>query len=230
MGTPGSGRKRTPIKDRFSAEDDALNQIAREAEARLAAKRAARAEARDIRMRELERQQKELSQRSLDRKWGQIQKWMEDTEKAKHFHRSGQHSLHHKHHLVSGGDVKFAQSTSSHRSSSFNVRNSNRSRATTSRRRDLASAFMKEKTRKNPLTMGLYHDQRNYSNLVCGSSISPCTKLLSSRGCLNIKVAHTEGDYINKNTGNGFLLVCHKIFCGRKGGKNNVNVGSKIVQ
>ncbi|XP_077772618.1 leucine-rich repeat flightless-interacting protein 2 isoform X11 [Podarcis muralis] len=59
MGTPGSGRKRTPVKDRFSAEDEALGHIAREAEARLAAKRAARAEARDIRMRELERQQKE---------------------------------------------------------------------------------------------------------------------------------------------------------------------------
>ncbi|XP_067417037.1 leucine-rich repeat flightless-interacting protein 2 isoform X5 [Emydura macquarii macquarii] len=64
MGTPGSGRKRTPVKDRFSAEDEALSHIAREAEARLAAKRAARAEARDIRMRELERQQKESS--SLD--------------------------------------------------------------------------------------------------------------------------------------------------------------------
>uniref|UniRef100_A0A8C0E8E8 Leucine-rich repeat flightless-interacting protein 2 n=1 Tax=Balaenoptera musculus TaxID=9771 RepID=A0A8C0E8E8_BALMU len=56
MGTPGSGRKRTPVKDRFS-----LNlYITFQAEARLAAKRAARAEARDIRMRELERQQKEV--------------------------------------------------------------------------------------------------------------------------------------------------------------------------
>ncbi|XP_060637652.2 leucine-rich repeat flightless-interacting protein 2 isoform X13 [Anolis sagrei] len=64
MGTPGSGRKRTPVKDRFSAEDEALGHIAREAEARLAAKRAARAEARDIRMRELERQQKEIEEKS----------------------------------------------------------------------------------------------------------------------------------------------------------------------
>ncbi|XP_035267947.1 leucine-rich repeat flightless-interacting protein 2 isoform X6 [Anguilla anguilla] len=63
MGTPGSGRKRAPVKDRFSAEDEALSSIAREAEARLAAKRAARAEARDIRMRELERQQKELDEK-----------------------------------------------------------------------------------------------------------------------------------------------------------------------
>ncbi|XP_030337533.1 leucine-rich repeat flightless-interacting protein 2 isoform X9 [Strigops habroptila] len=75
MGTPGSGRKRTPVKDRFSAEDEALSNIAREAEARLAAKRAARAEARDIRMRELERQQKE-----------------EDSERARYSHRSSRHS------------------------------------------------------------------------------------------------------------------------------------------
>lgn len=52
------------MKDRFSAEDEALSNIAREAEARLAAKRAARAEARDIRMRELERQQRELDEKS----------------------------------------------------------------------------------------------------------------------------------------------------------------------
>ncbi|XP_071667396.1 leucine-rich repeat flightless-interacting protein 1 isoform X5 [Patagioenas fasciata] len=59
MGTQGAGRKRLPNRERLTAEDDALNQIAREAEARLAAKRAARAEAREIRMKELERQQKE---------------------------------------------------------------------------------------------------------------------------------------------------------------------------
>uniref|UniRef100_A0A8C1SMH4 Leucine-rich repeat flightless-interacting protein 2 n=1 Tax=Cyprinus carpio TaxID=7962 RepID=A0A8C1SMH4_CYPCA len=95
MGTPGSGRKRAPIKDRFSAEDEALSSIAREAEARLAAKRAARAEARDIRMRELERQQKELSYHqhsSSSRKWGQIHQWMADTEKAHHGHHSSSHS------------------------------------------------------------------------------------------------------------------------------------------
>ncbi|XP_048200421.1 leucine-rich repeat flightless-interacting protein 1 isoform X22 [Perognathus longimembris pacificus] len=63
MGTQGSGRRRLPNRERLTAEDDALNQIAREAEARLAAKRAARAEAREIRMRELERQQKEVEER-----------------------------------------------------------------------------------------------------------------------------------------------------------------------
>ncbi|KAM6269054.1 leucine-rich repeat flightless-interacting protein 1 isoform 2-T2 [Porphyrio hochstetteri] len=64
MGTQGAGRKRLPNRERLTAEDDALNQIAREAEARLAAKRAARAEAREIRMKELERQQKEPSEYS----------------------------------------------------------------------------------------------------------------------------------------------------------------------
>ncbi|XP_077874448.1 leucine-rich repeat flightless-interacting protein 1 isoform X29 [Ictidomys tridecemlineatus] len=63
MGTQGSGRRRLPTRERLTAEDDALNQIAREAEARLAAKRAARAEAREIRMKELERQQKEVEER-----------------------------------------------------------------------------------------------------------------------------------------------------------------------
>ncbi|XP_060637535.2 leucine-rich repeat flightless-interacting protein 1 isoform X5 [Anolis sagrei] len=66
---PGSaGRKRIPNRERPAAEDDALNQIAREAEARLAAKRAARAEAREIRMKELERQQKEEDSERYTRK------------------------------------------------------------------------------------------------------------------------------------------------------------------
>ncbi|XP_061782371.1 uncharacterized protein lrrfip1a isoform X4 [Nerophis lumbriciformis] len=62
MGSQVTGRKRSSNKDRSTAEDEALNLIAKEAEARLAAKRAARAEAREIRMRELERQQKEIFQ------------------------------------------------------------------------------------------------------------------------------------------------------------------------
>nr|XP_058907557.1 leucine-rich repeat flightless-interacting protein 1 isoform X7 [Kogia breviceps] len=87
MGTQGSGRKRLPNRERLTAEDDALNQIAREAEARLAAKRAARAEAREIRMKELERQQKEIYQvqkkyYGLDTKWGDIEQWMADSERA----------------------------------------------------------------------------------------------------------------------------------------------------
>ncbi|XP_038291836.1 leucine-rich repeat flightless-interacting protein 1 isoform X45 [Canis lupus baileyi] len=86
MGSQGSGRRRPPTRERLTAEDDALNQIAREAEARLAAKRAARAEAREIRMKELERQQKEIYQvqkkyYGLDTKWGDIEQWMEDSER-----------------------------------------------------------------------------------------------------------------------------------------------------
>uniref|UniRef100_A0A8D0NC08 Leucine-rich repeat flightless-interacting protein 2 n=3 Tax=Sus scrofa TaxID=9823 RepID=A0A8D0NC08_PIG len=97
MGTPGSGRKRTPVKDRFSAEDEALSSIAREAEARLAAKRAARAEARDIRMRELERQQKE-----------------EDSERARYSHRSG-----HQRPYLGVEDALSIRSLGSHRSHSY---------------------------------------------------------------------------------------------------------------
>ncbi|TFK13569.1 Leucine-rich repeat flightless-interacting protein 1 [Platysternon megacephalum] len=66
--------------DCFSPEAQKL------AEARLAAKRAARAEAREIRMKELERQQKEIYQvqkkyYGLDTKWGDIEQWMEDSER-----------------------------------------------------------------------------------------------------------------------------------------------------
>ncbi|XP_067404791.1 leucine-rich repeat flightless-interacting protein 1 isoform X16 [Emydura macquarii macquarii] len=66
--------------DCFSPEAQKL------AEARLAAKRAARAEAREIRMKELERQQKEIYQvqkkyYGLDTKWDAIEQWMEDSER-----------------------------------------------------------------------------------------------------------------------------------------------------
>ncbi|XP_042171080.1 leucine-rich repeat flightless-interacting protein 2 isoform X4 [Oncorhynchus tshawytscha] len=71
MGTQGTGRKRNPIKDRSTAEDDTLNLIAREAEARLALKRAARAEAREIRMKELEGQQEEVEDRDFLEKGSQ---------------------------------------------------------------------------------------------------------------------------------------------------------------
>ncbi|XP_040913894.1 titin isoform X6 [Toxotes jaculatrix] len=104
MGTQGTGRKRSTKKERSTAEDDALNLIAREAEARLAAKRAARAEAREIRMKELERQQKEIFQVQkkyyglntkfddrVDSRWGDIEQWMEDSER---YSRSSQiHTL-----------------------------------------------------------------------------------------------------------------------------------------
>ncbi|XP_029099131.1 leucine-rich repeat flightless-interacting protein 2 [Monodon monoceros] len=159
MGTPGSGRKRTPVKDRFSAEDEALSSIAREAEARLAAKRAARAEARDIRMRELERQQKEHSYHSFDRKWGQIQKWLDELERARYSHRSS-------HHRPSLGveDALSIRSLGSHRYDAFKDTSS---RLSSLNHSDSHSDGMKKRSsgsHKDPLS-GLYFDQRNYSSL-----------------------------------------------------------------
>ncbi|XP_039192810.1 leucine-rich repeat flightless-interacting protein 2 isoform X11 [Crotalus tigris] len=160
MGTPGSGRKRTPMKDRFSAEDEALGHIAREAEARLAAKRAARAEARDIRMRELERQQKELSQRSYDRKWGHIQKWMENSENASHSYRSSRQPY------LGAGDLVSSQNTGSHRNLSLDVSESHRNRSSKSRKRDLVSHVYNDSyggkksssSRKDLLSSSLYNE------------------------------------------------------------------------
>ncbi|KAG5857145.1 hypothetical protein ANANG_G00016020 [Anguilla anguilla] len=202
MGTPGSGRKRAPVKDRFSAEDEALSSIAREAEARLAAKRAARAEARDIRMRELERQQKEHSHHhssssSSGRKWGQIHQWMADTEKARHSHKSSNH-----HHRALDDDVKSVRSVGNYRSSSSSslrdTSSSHRSRASTSRRRDLLSDSLPStsslrpsrssssvysdlyglkktpvsSTSRKDLLTGLFHDQRKYSSLQNSKPVS----------------------------------------------------------
>ncbi|XP_051504324.1 leucine-rich repeat flightless-interacting protein 2-like isoform X7 [Myxocyprinus asiaticus] len=189
MGTPGSGRKRAQIKNRFSAEDDALSSIAREAEARLAAKRAARAEARDIRMKELERQQKELSYHqhsSSSRKWGQIHQWMADAEKARHGHHSSSHSR-----RGLNDDTASVRSVGSYRSNSSSLRDlsssQRSSRASSSRRRDLVSGVSSSSSLKSSystssvyndlhkkpvgnsskkdLLTGLYHDQRNYTSL-----------------------------------------------------------------
>ncbi|XP_067648731.1 dentin sialophosphoprotein-like [Haliotis asinina] len=55
-------RRRSNIRQ-YSAEDQALNQISKEAETRLQAKRAARAEAREIRLKEIEKQQKEADEK-----------------------------------------------------------------------------------------------------------------------------------------------------------------------
>ncbi|KAF2903786.1 hypothetical protein ILUMI_02392 [Ignelater luminosus] len=66
----GGGRRRVAAKS--SAEDQALDLIAKEAEARLLARRQARAEARDIRMRELERQQREQEE-NADRQYDMLE-------------------------------------------------------------------------------------------------------------------------------------------------------------
>ncbi|XP_031731401.1 leucine-rich repeat flightless-interacting protein 2 isoform X4 [Anarrhichthys ocellatus] len=186
MGTQGSGRKRAPVKDRFSAEDEALSSIAREAEARLAAKRAARAEARDIRMKELERQQKErsyFSSSSSTRKWGQIHQWMADSEKA----RGSSSSITSRHRRGLDDDV---MSVRSYRSTSSATRDLGSNSRSSSHRKDvlsdgLSSSSTLKSSRstssvysdlhghkrasssssKKDLLTGLYHDQRNYSSL-----------------------------------------------------------------
>nr|XP_035133896.2 leucine-rich repeat flightless-interacting protein 2 isoform X14 [Callithrix jacchus] len=182
MGTPGSGRKRTPVKDRFSAEDEALSNIAREAEARLAAKRAARAEARDIRMRELERQQKEYSHHSFDQKWGQIQKWLEDSERARYSHRSSHHRPY-----LGVEDALSIRSLGSHRNPSKDVTGTLWSRASIPKRKDPMCDMFKDRSSRlsslhhsyshshgmkkrssgshKDLLSGLYFDQRKYSSL-----------------------------------------------------------------
>ncbi|XP_065255662.1 leucine-rich repeat flightless-interacting protein 2 isoform X5 [Emys orbicularis] len=164
MGTPGSGRKRTPVKDRFSAEDEALSHIAREAEARLAAKRAARAEARDIRMRELERQQKELSHRSYDRKWGRIQKWMEDSERARYSLRSSHHSY------LGADDLVSARSIGSYRCDGVKDRATRHSLSNPAYNDSLG--IKKSSSSHKDLLSGFYHDQRNYSSLRHSKPIS----------------------------------------------------------
>ncbi|XP_070247808.1 leucine-rich repeat flightless-interacting protein 2 isoform X12 [Myotis yumanensis] len=146
MGTPGSGRKRTPVKDRFSAEDEALSNIAREAEARLAAKRAARAEARDIRMRELERQQKEGVEDALSiRSLGSHRSPSKDIT-GTHWSRAS---------IPKRKDIMYDPlKDRSSRLSSLNHSYSH-------------SYGMKKRTsgsHKDPLS-GLYFDQRNYSSL-----------------------------------------------------------------
>ncbi|XP_061251837.1 leucine-rich repeat flightless-interacting protein 2 isoform X5 [Bos javanicus] len=142
MGTPGSGRKRTPVKDRFSAEDEALSNIAREAEARLAAKRAARAEARDIRMRELERQQKE-----------------EESERARSSHRSS-----HRRPSLGVEDALSIRSLGSHRYDALKDRSSRLSSLNHSYSHSYGMKKRSSGSHKDPLS-GLYFDQRNYSSL-----------------------------------------------------------------
>ncbi|XP_067609832.1 leucine-rich repeat flightless-interacting protein 2 isoform X8 [Pseudorca crassidens] len=146
MGTPGSGRKRTPVKDRFSAEDEALSSIAREAEARLAAKRAARAEARDIRMRELERQQKEGVEDALSiRSLGSHRNPSKDV-MGTHWSRA---------------------STPKRKGIMYDAFKDTSSRLSSLNHSDSHSDGMKKRSsgsHKDPLS-GLYFDQRNYSSL-----------------------------------------------------------------
>ncbi|XP_042672621.1 leucine-rich repeat flightless-interacting protein 2 isoform X6 [Centrocercus urophasianus] len=178
MGTPGSGRKRTPVKDRFSAEDEALSSIAREAEARLAAKRAARAEARDIRMRELERQQKEFSQHSYDTKWAHIQKWMEDSERARYSHRSSRHSY-----------LSPLDSSGSHRS-----------RTSMTRRRDLVYDSAKDRPARYSVPSHAYGESHSTKKKTAYSR----KDLLSSSLCSD-PVATTRSYRVSPSVNTGLI-------------------------
>ncbi|XP_036594450.1 leucine-rich repeat flightless-interacting protein 2 isoform X3 [Trichosurus vulpecula] len=197
MGTPGSGRKRTPVKDRFSAEDEALSNIAREAEARLAAKRAARAEARDIRMRELERQQKEHSHRSYDRKWGQIQKWMEDAERARYSHRSSHHRPH-----LGVEDVLSARNIGSHRYDTLKARSTKHSSASHAYGDSYGTKRRSSSSYKDPLK-GLYYDQRNYSSLK--HSKSPSTYYTRSSSLCSDPLATSKLHRVSSTVDTGLM-------------------------
>ncbi|XP_012499517.1 PREDICTED: leucine-rich repeat flightless-interacting protein 2 [Propithecus coquereli] len=130
MGTPGSGRKRTPVKDRFSAEDEALSNIARE-----------------------------HSHHSFDRKWGQIQKWLEDSERARYSHRSSHHRPY-----LGVEDALSIRSLGSHR---YDVLKDRSSRLSSLNHSYSHSCGMKKRSSgsRKDLLSGLYFDQRNYSSL-----------------------------------------------------------------
>ncbi|XP_072455026.1 leucine-rich repeat flightless-interacting protein 2 isoform X13 [Notamacropus eugenii] len=230
MGTPGSGRKRTPVKDRFSAEDEALSNIAREAEARLAAKRAARAEARDIRMRELERQQKEHSHRSYDRKWGQIQKWMEDAERARYSHRSSRHRPHlvcnyivyilpqpsdfllqsiHRQTTISFSfyyqgveDVLSTRNIGGHRYDTLKTHSTKYSSSSHAYGDFSGTKRRSSSSYKNPLK-GLYYDQRNYSSL--RHSKSPSTSYTRSSSLCSDPLATSRSHRVSCAVDTGLM-------------------------
>ncbi|XP_043818993.1 leucine-rich repeat flightless-interacting protein 2 isoform X6 [Dromiciops gliroides] len=197
MGTPGSGRKRTPVKDRFSAEDEALSSIAREAEARLAAKRAARAEARDIRMRELERQQKEHSHRSYDRKWGQIQKWMEDAERARYSHRSSHHRPY-----LGVEDTLSTRNIGSHRYDTLKTRSTKHSSSSHAYGDSYGTKRRPSGSYKDPLK-GLYFDQRNYSSL--RHSKSPSAYYTRSSSLCSDPLATSKAHRVSRAVDTGLM-------------------------
>ncbi|XP_037343591.2 leucine-rich repeat flightless-interacting protein 1 isoform X3 [Pungitius pungitius] len=160
MGTQGTGRKRSTKKEKSTAEDDALNLIAREAEARLAAKRAARAEAREIRMKELERQQKEEDSERYSRS-SRIQTLSDDDERVSVGSRGSVRSDLDAVGAYGGGDsIKKSKKKKKHKHkdrsgcdddysvvSSRSSRLSDESRASRSSRLDLTSSRLSDDTR-----------------------------------------------------------------------------------
>ncbi|CAM4515051.1 unnamed protein product, partial [Lepidochelys olivacea] len=131
-----------------------------------------------------------LSHRSYDRKWGRIQKWMEDSERARYSLRSSHRSY------LGADDLVCARNIGSHRVSTYSsldVSGSHSSRTSTSRRRDLVRDGGKDRSTRHSLSnhaysdshsikksssshkdllSGFYHDQRNYSSLRHNKPIS----------------------------------------------------------
>ncbi|XP_028991769.1 retinitis pigmentosa 1-like 1 protein isoform X5 [Betta splendens] len=188
MGTQGTGRKRSTKKERTTAEDDALDLIAREAEARLAAKRAARAEAREIRMKELERQQKEIFQVQkkyydlnpkpddvADRKWGDIEQWMEDSER--YSRSSRMRTLSDDDERMSVGSRSSVRSSSSHKKSKKKKKHKHKDRDASYASSDLYGLNGLSSSRHAGSTLNGYqsslYDDGLGSRRVTGSSSHP---------------------------------------------------------
>ncbi|XP_048650982.1 leucine-rich repeat flightless-interacting protein 2 isoform X9 [Marmota marmota marmota] len=92
-------------------------------------------------MRELERQQKEHSHHSFDKKWGQIHKWLEDSERARYSHRSS----HHRSYLGVEDTLSF-RSPGSHRNPSKDITGTLWSRTSTLKRRDIMYDTLKDRS------------------------------------------------------------------------------------
>ncbi|XP_045392906.1 leucine-rich repeat flightless-interacting protein 2 isoform X13 [Lemur catta] len=212
MGTPGSGRKRTPVKDRFSAEDEALSNIAREAEARLAAKRAARAEARDIRMRELERQQKE-----------------EDSERARYSHRSSHHRPY-----LGVEDALSIRSLGSHRNHSYSHSSGMKKRSSGSRK-DLLSGLYFDQRNYSSLrhskptsayytrqSSSLYSDplatsKSNRASLYSGGSYNPYgSRTPSEYSCYSSRTSSARSSPVFTNDDNASIVSSDRASRGRR--------------
>ncbi|XP_045292568.1 leucine-rich repeat flightless-interacting protein 2 isoform X8 [Leopardus geoffroyi] len=110
-------------------------------------------------MRELERQQKEHCHYSFDRKWGQIHKWLEDSERARYSHRSS-----HRRPSLGVEDALSIRSLGSHRYDALKDRSSRLSSLNHSYSHSYGMKKRSSGSRKDPLS-GLYFDQRNYSSL-----------------------------------------------------------------
>ncbi|TNM99704.1 hypothetical protein fugu_012737 [Takifugu bimaculatus] len=201
MGTQGTGRKRAPLKDRFSAEDEALSSIAREVT--FTGLRYG-CQGIDGRMGQaIDRPETESSavllcrpghtlsyhsSSSSNRKWGQIHQWMADTEKARSSGSSSSRSTS-RHRQSTSSSVRDTGSRSSSRrkdglsdglTTSSTLKSS---RSTSSVYNDLHShKRASSSSSKKHLLTGLYHDKRNYTSLTKTKPLpSPSTSIYQPR-------------------------------------------------